>query len=97
VNNIENKNINQLAIKLDKKNEYAYINVIYNYLNNNEFELALEIFNNNYAKEFNLDNIQNKKRLMWFTASKYLEYKRPFEAVNCQKMVIDTELISYEK
>lgn len=97
INKIDNIKLNQFAINLNKKNETAYINILYNHLINNDFSLAKDFYNNIYAKEFNLEKELNEKNILWYISSKYLELEKPFEAVNCQQMVINMELMNNEK
>lgn len=54
--------LNKLAIKYNKSNEKAYINILENYINNEKENDALEFYNKDYRKEFDNEEAEDDDR-----------------------------------
>ena len=86
--------INRLAIRLNSKNEKAYINIIHDLIEYNNFNEALEFYNNIYIKEFpNIDVVLSIIDLCWQLSDKYGSFGDYYSSILCQQKAINIELL----
>ena len=84
--------LNEFAIKLDNKNEEAYINIIYNLAFDNQEQKVQDFYRDEYLPIFKNKNIRNIVDVYWFLSDKFYEKKMFYESVVCQQKAIDKEL-----
>lgn len=90
--NEDNYYINKFAIKLNPKNKQAYLNIIDKYVNHHKYELALELYNNQYTKEFSKVKTNSIIQFLWIINEEYASLQSYFKAVKYQKYAIDYKL-----
>ena len=84
--------INKFAIELNPKNEMAYINIIDDYIEYKNYDSAIEFYNNQYAKTFNLSHKESVADVCWYISDKHNEQEDFFNAVKRQQNAINLEL-----
>ena len=85
--------INRLAIKFNPQNEAPYLNIIDDLVEYNNYNQALDFYNNDYCAMFP-DNrrIDSIVGLCWFLSDKYSAIGEYYNAVQRQKKAIELEL-----
>ncbi|MBR6127355.1 hypothetical protein IKQ21_06690, partial [bacterium] len=84
--------INKFAIELNPKNELAYINIADDYIEYNNYDTALQFYNDEYKLAFELDSKNSIVDLCWFIGDKHRCYNDIFNAVKRQQDAVNLEL-----
>lgn len=91
ISQTENNDLNKYALKLNPKNEQAYLNIIYNFADSHNFEQLQEYYNA-YAKNCDADKLNTVPQILWKLSNIYKNKDLFFKAVKCQQLAVEYEL-----
>lgn len=89
---IPDVDLNKLAIKLNPKNETAYLNIVEECLAQHDERIALEFYNKNYAPAFELRAAKDIAEICWNLSNNCYYSGDYFNAIKYQQKAIDIEL-----
>lgn len=93
LSNVKNHNdINNLAIRLNNLNEVAYLNIVDDFITYENYEQALNFFNDIFAPKFSIEPKSTIISICWFLSDKYYARELYFDSIRFQKIAIEQEL-----
>ncbi len=91
--NCEHKEVNELAIKYNKENEKAYLNILDILVAEEKYNEILEFYNEKYIKAFvNMQQAQKPSDIIWFLSDKYYANNDYYNSLLRKKIAINIEL-----
>ena len=90
--NYHRNDINRFAIKLNPKNQKAYINIIDDLLTYQKYPDAIRMYNSEYAPTFLKPNAGRITDLCWMISDYYRDIFDFYKAVYFQKLALELEL-----
>lgn len=92
-----NNDINNLAITLNKSNQKAYINIIDDMLFSQNYNNALDFYNDFYCPNFNTAEQYSITDVCWIISDYYRDIYNFYDAVKLQKLALELENINYDE